>query len=570
MSMSDAEYAEYRKDISAEAMGQPPNFISDVFFLAVRFLRLSYIYNVSALQRLARHQGELRAHLERLPQHLPSGTPAAMREMLLKRVTAQLAAVEDGMRLVEVWAFDEGALESVHLLVTLLLQYLLKQAKCDLNCAELIPRRVPSQFKALPEYLVECAAEWAVFVGRTLPQFWLRNGRQLDALLAFVVAFLDRPDGVKNPYLRSKWVELLHGWAASEAASRLFAQYPVLVHHLPGKLMRFYVEAERTGTASQFYDKFNIRFHVAVILRCLWEQHAALYRPRIVGAAEDRDTFIHFINYLLNDTSYLLDEATAKLAAIQRHQHDQDRGELGRLGEEERRQREEGFEAAQRHCVALTQLARETLHMLAYLTEAIRAPFLQAEVVDHLAAMLNYDLRLLAGPTSGELKVRDPARYHFEPRAWLGSLLKTYLHLAGEAAFRAALARDERSFDPAVFERAAGLMGRLGLGTGEDITAFQRLAQQVIDLRTASAREEADLGDIPDAFLDPLMFTLMEDPVTLATSGVTVDRKTIVAHLLNHQVDPFNRMPITMEQVRPNEGLKADIEAFLAERRKQK
>ena len=30
---------------------------------------------------------------------------------------------------------------------------------------------------------------------------------------------------------------------------------------------------------------------------------------------------------------------------------------------------------------------------------------------------------------------------------------------------------------------------------------------------------EQDLGDIPDEYLDPLMFTIMKDPVLLPSSG---------------------------------------------------
>ena len=42
---------------------------------------------------------------------------------------------------------------------------------------------------------------------------------------------------------------------------------------------------------------------------------------------------------------------------------------------------------------------------------------------------------------------------------------------------------------------------------------------------------EADLGEIPDDFLDPIMCTLMTDPVKLP-SGDTMDRANIMRHLL--------------------------------------
>jgi len=51
--------------------------------------------------------------------------------------------------------------------------------------------------------------------------------------------------------------------------------------------------------------------------------------------------------------------------------------------------------------------------------------------------------------------------------------------------------------------------------------------------------------------LDPLMYTLMEDPVILPTSKVSVDLATIKSHLLSDPTDPFNRSPLKIEDVVP-------------------
>ena len=44
-----------------------------------------------------------------------------------------------------------------------------------------------------------------------------------------------------------------------------------------------------------------------------------------------------------------------------------------------------------------------------------------------------------------------------------------------------------------------------------------------------------------EEFLDPIMATLMVEPVLLPSSGKVVDRNTISKHLLIDQSDPFNR-----------------------------
>jgi predicted nucleic acid binding AN1-type Zn finger protein len=53
------------------------------------------------------------------------------------------------------------------------------------------------------------------------------------------------------------------------------------------------------------------------------------------------------------------------------------------------------------------------------------------------------------------------------------------------------------------------------------------------------------------SLLDPLMDTLMVEPVLLPTSGKIMDRAVITRHLLNSSNDPFNRSPLSMDQLVP-------------------
>lgn len=54
------------------------------------------------------------------------------------------------------------------------------------------------------------------------------------------------------------------------------------------------------------------------------------------------------------------------------------------------------------------------------------------------------------------------------------------------------------------------------------------------------------------------MDTLMTDPVKLP-SGVTMDRSIIARHLLNSQTDPFNRQPLTEDELIPGENFNTKI-----------
>lgn len=50
-------------------------------------------------------------------------------------------------------------------------------------------------------------------------------------------------------------------------------------------------------------------------------------------------------------------------------------------------------------------------------------------------------------------------------------------------------------------------------------------------------------------YKDPLMDTLMIDPVRLPTSNKIMDRSIIMRHLLNSTTDPFNRQRLTEDKL---------------------
>jgi len=60
---------------------------------------------------------------------------------------------------------------------------------------------------------------------------------------------------------------------------------------------------------------------------------------------------------------------------------------------------------------------------------------------------------------------------------------------------------------------------------------------------------------------------LMTDPVILPTSRISIDRSTIKSHLLSDSKDPFNREPLALEDVIPDDELRRKIEEFKNQRR---
>ena len=78
------------------------------------------------------------------------------------------------------------------------------------------------------------------------------------------------------------------------------------------------------GGSNEFFDKFSVRYHMSVILKQLWlypSHHASIVEESANSA--DNAIFMRFINMLINDTTFLLDESLDALKAIHETQEAQ-------------------------------------------------------------------------------------------------------------------------------------------------------------------------------------------------------------------------------------------------------
>uniref|UniRef100_A0A6A7FU80 Ubiquitin conjugation factor E4 B n=2 Tax=Hirondellea gigas TaxID=1518452 RepID=A0A6A7FU80_9CRUS len=420
----------------------------------------------------------------------------------------------------------------------------------------------PKLFAAFPEFFLEDIAEIVLFVSQHhFPT--VENNMDQDLISLLLVVICTCGDGhIKNPYLIAKFVEILYDMSPTNLVPRLYER--VLSHPLsvllPSALMRFYTQVESMGTSNGFYDKFSFRYHVGVIFRSFWRE-MRLKQAFIEEAKVGKD-FIKFVNLLMNDTTFLLDETLSSLKRIHEVQEEMSSAEWQQLERQQQESRRRTLASDEKQCRWYLTLTRETLEMLHHLTKEIPKPFVRPEIGDRLAAMINFNLTQLAGQKCRDLKVRNPEKYGWEPKKMLGQIVDIYLHL-DSPQFARTLANDERSFSKDLFELTIKRLDKAGIKTLDEMMQFRKLGQKAADILLQKLQEDEDLSDAPDNFMDPLMQTLMLDPVSLP-SGVVMDRTVIMRHLLNDATDPFNRQPLTEDDLKPDTALKEEIQAWVA------
>ena len=102
-------------------------------------------------------------------------------------------------------------------------------------------------------------------------------------------------------------------------------------------------------------------------------------------------------------------------------------------------------------------------------------------------------------------------------------------------------------------------------GREEAIAELRDVVRRVRDTREdiERRRKAEDEVDVPEDFVDPIMQSVMTDPVTLPGSGVVVDRETIRRHLLTGDgTDPFSRTPLDESMLRDATDLRKRIDEW--------
>lgn len=217
------------------------------------------------------------------------------------------------------------------------------------------------------------------------------------------------------------------------------------------------------------------------------------------------------------------------------------------------------------------------------ITTEIKDIFCHASMVERIAAMLNYFLLNLVGPKKKDFKVKDKSTLEFDPASMVKEICRIYVNLVGSHEFCLAVSQEGRSYSSDLFKYAEEVLGKsyfqswrrhiicfsitARVGGGQLITDIREFAIKVEQIEEQHKADQEALVDPPDEFMDPIMSTLMTDPVILPSSKVVVDRTTIARHLLSDQTDPFNRSPLTMDQVQSNQDLKTEIQTWIDQKR---
>ncbi|GMT14366.1 hypothetical protein PFISCL1PPCAC_5663, partial [Pristionchus fissidentatus] len=444
------------------------------------------------------------------------------------------------------------------------LQLLVKAINPNFSTDGQVADDAPPLFAAYPEVYVEDVLETMSHAIQHAGEN-LMLGSRMD-LPPNILLIICSTHLFKNPFLASRVVQMMVSISPLSGSPHTYVvwnsimMHPIATDRLFPSILRFYADIE----ATDFYEKFGVRRSMQMIMKQLFE--IPIYRSVFNHIAKpSNSSFIKFANMVINDATFCLDESLAALKKIHDVEGVMDKPEWAALTDEERQHREGIREEASRHVKSWLIFAKDTLDMLEWMTADTAPAFVNSVLGDRFASMLNHNIAQLVGKKCSELKVRDAeSRFDWKPRDFSAQLVEIYLNLSSPQ-FAQYVAHDERSYTPEMMNEVVTRLENFNIISFSQLERFKGLRDETVRVYKEKATQEMELEDAPEEFRDPVMDTLMEEPVKLP-SGTVMDRKVIMRHLLSSQTDPFNRQPLSEDQLEPYPELKQKIDAWKKEK----
>ena len=364
-----------------------------------------------------------------------------------------------------------------------------------------------------------------------------------------------------------------------------------------------------------FYDKFHYRSMVANMIDYCWQ--LAPFRASLVkygntmeppplpasssssdgeGAVSTMETqqlqpqqrFLNFASAVASDVNHHMEEAIKCISTMREVERlQEDSAAWAALSEEVKADKLSLLKSSEGQAKSWLFYSSEQVHLMALLSSEISSVWLCESLRDRVVSALGLFLDTLISPSKRRaLRVKNMDALGFKPRDLLLEMASIYNNLTAasegppgtrippeEDTFALSIVRDERSFHVENFVGAAEQLVAPSFlkdhpSASNEAHRLGRLVARVHAAAAVASSADDALGEIPSELCDPLVFSLITDPVLLPTSAMVMDRSSIQRCLMESDQDPFNRKYLNAGMLTPLPRVKEAIGGWIAARRR--
>lgn len=415
-----------------------------------------------------------------------------------------------------------------------LLLEVIKTEEKRLDDPEMVACAQRKALSVVPEFCVKDMAQWFRFLAGHVLRLHPNTVKGLD-LVAFVdccVMLLERPDLMPGPIPASQTVSALLSFLGTKAqngpimrggwGSGVMSDLEAMVHTCPSvqeklgpALLRTYVSVdvvEGLDVDKDTFDKYGARVEIGELLKRLWFRIDC--RSSIIRQC-GTELFQSFLNAILDTLLYMLHDSLSRLANVKKIEalkaNNKDWSALtpGQQAEKERFLRNEESVGT-----GFMHQAKTTLNLLDLITQSEKVShcFTQQPLASRAASTINGFLESLCGAKAKDFKVKNMAKYNFNPGELLSTIVNIIVRVTMQDhsvhnGYLVSMVKDP-DFELHNVEKALSVIQEKGLGGEAVVSQMSDLVRQMKTLMeennsiapvTSQGDEE---GNWMEAFVD--------------------------------------------------------------------
>jgi hypothetical protein len=424
-------------------------------------------------------------------------------------------------------------------------------------------------FNCFQELIIENVYKTIKFLRECNPDIFSKHMEESKSFVYFSLIYSSKTEIIKNPYVRAESLDIVEYFFINEyqqnnkQTNKLIQifQDPLIKEIFIYSLIRVFIDTERLGGSNQFYEKFNHRYKILLLIDSVKSQ-ISIDDQILFYATNFKDDCIMMVNYLINDLTFMADETIEKFQEIKQYEDlKADFETFNALSEDEKKSKEESYQDNIKKCKNFVPFFKSYLQFTITISNTCQKIILEYKLGQKLANLLNYLLDMFASKHGNTLKVMNLTQYKFNPKEFLSFIIQAYASFSEYKEFWMQITSDERSYKFDNFRRALNLRTKISVNY-KAAEEFSKLVNGILSIKDEINSNMIDCEDAPEEYLDPITAELMEDPVMMPYSKQIVERHTIEQHLLSDPIDPFSRSPLNKKDLIPCPELKEKISIY--------
>ena len=434
-------------------------------------------------------------------------------------------------------------------MVTSVIDFMLETGKYS-PTAKVFETEIPPVFyQRLPEAFGEVASTVVTFL------LELNELKYYPEFITRLSALFHNPHYLPNPNTRKMIVHFFGIMAKKPSETARYVITTTVLQTVFPAVVEFYSQVQNTGTDDQWYQRIGIRLECVKLLRFWFRfDEPKEYFHKNFSREENRD----FLFFLVSDTTTHLNKVMD--ACMHNHVRKDDAEDWGDS---------QDFRDELR---AGVKFGKQWLNLLdsisCFAPEAFSA---EGVVVAVPTLILSYfavykDRESMRNNSVWEQATRKGNVSKFD---FLYKLALIACRLSSNEAILKNLIRDDLRYSDDLFTYICQELRNNPKLSSDFFEMFSELINKTSALKKQDEPDEfADLI-IPEEFRDELTYDLLKDPWTLP-SGRNVSKESLWSLKLSGCLDPMTLEPFRMEDCKPNPELKARIDAWIEEQRRQR